>query len=60
MNNETIRGYQDNSALPIKKGQEVTVPKGTLYNYRGKLVEAKRAYKVKVDHLLSGRARAAQ
>ena len=49
-----LLGYHDVETLPIRKGETITIPKGTLYTYRGKLVDSKRSYKVKVDHVLAG------
>ena len=49
-----ITGYNEN--LPINRGDVVTIPKGTLIKYRGELKEITRAYRVKVDHVLSGQS----
>ena len=48
------QGFHENSELPIKRGQELTIPKGTLYHHRGELHETRRAYKVRVHSVLNG------
>lgn len=49
-------GYHDPETLPIKPGQVVTIPKGTLVKtvYHAPR-RAGRTYKITVDHLLPGR-----
>lgn len=50
----TFQGYTADENLPFKKGEFITLPKGTLFHHRGELQETKRTYKVKVDHMLNG------
>jgi hypothetical protein len=47
-------GYVPDGALPLKVGQEVTIPKGTLIWYRGTSERSKRARKIKIHHFISG------
>ena len=47
-------GFHRPEELPIKRGQELTIPKGTIYQHRGKLHETRRAHKVKVQSVLGG------
>ena len=47
-------GYHDEHSLPIKRGDTVTIVKGTPVRNRGKTKPAGRTYKIKVDHLLPG------
>jgi hypothetical protein len=48
-------GYKENSQIPVKAGDEVTILKGTQIRYRGNTLTAKRTYKIKVNHILNGR-----
>jgi hypothetical protein len=50
------RGFHNVSELPIKQGQTLTLPKGTIYRHRGELREVKRATTIKVHSLQSGRS----
>lgn len=52
MSNKNFQGYCEE--FPIKPGQVITIPKGTLVTCRGVLSETKRSTKVKVNHVLSG------
>lgn len=52
-----FEGFHENEDLPIKRGDVVTIPKGTkisttMSNKREKI--AGRTFKVKVDHVLNG------
>jgi hypothetical protein len=48
-------GYHEDSELPIKKGDTVTIKKGTLVGTLGKGIKpAGKTYKVKIDHILNG------
>lgn len=50
-------GYQDENTLPIKKGQTVTIPKGTTLQSTHPQMRTKvagRTYKIVVDHVLPG------
>lgn len=47
-------GYYPDEDLPIKRGQEVTIPKGTLVTHRGKTNHSAKARKIKVHHLING------
>lgn len=47
-------GFHYDNELPIKKGDNIKLPKGTLYRHRGELREVKRATTVKVHHILPG------
>jgi hypothetical protein len=50
-----FEGYIPDHELPIKRGDTVTIPKGTLVkNVRTGVTIAGRTYKVKVDHFISG------
>lgn len=50
-----FHGYVDPSALPIKKGDTVTIKRGTMVKAFGKDPKpAGRTYKVKIDHVLPG------
>ena len=48
--------FSDKSILPFKRGDIVTIPKGTRYHSMkdGEYHIAGRTYKVKVDHILCG------
>lgn len=48
-------GYHDESKLPLKRGQTVTIKKGTKIHcmLRG-IVEAKKTFKIKIHHLMPG------
>lgn len=51
-------GYIEDSQLPIKPGQTVTIRKGATVRStapKRKLYTAGKTYKVKVDHVLNGR-----
>ena len=49
-------GYHRDEELPVSKGQQVTIPKGTVIQTMGSQPTkvAKRTYKVTVDHFISG------
>ena len=47
-------GYCNLSDLPVREGDESTLPKGTPYTYRGELRETGRKTRVKVNHVLEG------
>lgn len=47
-------GFHTDDALPIKRGDTVTILKGTPIRHNGKDHRAGRTYKVKVDHVLNG------
>jgi hypothetical protein len=48
-------GYHDEQDLPVKRGQTVTIPKGTTVKTVGRPAkQAGKTYKVKVDHILPG------
>lgn len=47
-------GYHDAAALPIKKGDTVTILKGTPIRHRGETLTAGRTYKVKVFDVVNG------
>ena len=47
-------GYCNLSDLPVREGDEITLPKGTPYTYRGELRETGRKTRVKVNHVLEG------
>lgn len=49
-----FEGYHSQDKLPIKRGDAVTIVKGTTIVYRGKTIKAGRTYRVKVDHVLPG------
>lgn len=52
-----ILGYHKESELPVRRGDFVVIPKGALINRIGTgLTETKRSYKVKVNHVLTGRS----
>ncbi len=48
-------GYHDTSALPLRPGMIVTIPKGTLVVTRNQPPRpAGKTYKVKINHLMCG------
>jgi hypothetical protein len=47
-------GFHETSELPIKRGQSLTIPKGTIYRHRGQLREVKRATTIKVHSVMHG------
>lgn len=47
-------GYLPDEMMPVKKDQEVTIPKGALIMHRGKTTLNARTRKVKVHHTISG------
>ncbi len=57
MNAPKYIGYHELATLPVKCGDTVTIPKGTVVRHRGKDKPAGRNFKVKVDHLLPGMTR---
>lgn len=48
------RGFHEDNELPIRLGQTIQIPKGTIVEHRGQLQETKRSYRVRVDHVLNG------
>jgi hypothetical protein len=48
-------GYCDKNVLPVKQGDTVTIKKGTLVRCNGVTKPAGRTYKVRVNHVQSGR-----
>jgi len=48
-------GYHDDSDLPVKRGDIVTIKKGTMVRHRGQVRPAKRTYQVTINHILGGR-----
>lgn len=55
MSNIIYRGFVDNSVLPIHKGMEVTISKGTVVDgVRKEPTKSTRNQTVKVDHVLPG------
>jgi hypothetical protein len=48
-------GYREEiEALPVKAGDTVTIPKGTLIQSGREVRQARRTYKVKVRHVQPG------
>jgi len=47
-----LKGYVEN--LPIKPGDEITIPKGAVIFHRGETSPVKRTFRVKVHHVLNG------
>lgn len=47
-------GFYTDDALPVTRGQTVTILKGTPIWHRGATVLAGRTYKIKIDHVLNG------
>src|SRR4051812_33471047 len=55
MNNGPWHGYHEDSALPVKRGDTVIIPKGTMIKTVGREPRpAGKTYRIVVDHLLSG------
>jgi len=52
---EKFIGYHEDSELPVKKGDFVTIRKGTIIKTVGREPRpAGRTYKIKIDHILNG------
>lgn len=50
-----FEGYVPDHELPIKQGDTVTIPKGTLVRNVNKGTNiSRRTYKIRVDHFISG------
>ncbi len=47
-------GYHDDSDLPVKRGDVVTIKKGTMIRHRGQVKPAGRTYQVTINHLMNG------
>ena len=50
-------GYHDDHELPLKRGDVVTIKKGTVIKFRGGTKLAGKTYKVTIDHILPGMSR---
>lgn len=57
LNMEKLIGYHDIHDLPVKQGDTVTIPKGTILRYRHEDKPAGRTYKVKVVSVSPGMTR---
>lgn len=50
----TFIGYVPEGVMPLKMGQTITIPKGTVVHHRGTSERSKRDRKIKIHHFISG------